>query len=101
MPRMPNTDYAFRGYNYFIGDPFEEGVAGDPGFRGQIFKAVYSTNNEDHMSSDFLYRTPKGLRVYGKTICTFDYESKTIASGKEYRRNSGVRLILSSLTRAI
>ena len=44
----------------------------------QIFEAEYADNNVESLSSDSRYRVPKGLRVYNKQICNYEFTSNFI-----------------------
>ena len=88
--RMPNTGYALRGYNIFLANPFEDAPTGDNGFTGVIFKSVYGLFEDAPMSSDFRNRIPKGMKVFNKKICSFDFESTVVEDEKEYLDNNVV-----------
>lgn len=90
VQRMPNINYAARGYNLFYGNPMPSQVGVDPGFdryAGTVFEMSYSGGREPVTTGTVSYEQPDGMDVFKNEGCYLAFKSESMSRTSEYKNN--------------
>lgn len=80
---MLNSDFLFKGYNIFYGNPHPNTGSIDPGFRAPIFDVTYKAGLK---SADNRYAIPDGCFFNNVAACDLTTRDTEITSESSYKR---------------
>jgi hypothetical protein len=88
--KMPNINYATRGYNIFYGNPMPSQAGVDPGFdrrAGAIFEVTYTEGREPVTTGTGSYQVPDGMTAYKNEGCYLAFKSSSMFTTSEFKDN--------------
>ncbi len=95
---MNNTDYLFRGYNIFYGNPYPLSGEVDPGFKNLIFDISYK---QKLLSEDRRYEIPDGSSLKQVLACDISTTNTEITGETSYKNTLGIEASVSGSVKGI